>query len=89
MWRSVSLYTSQRLKKIWWLASENVVVHLSFVGVMKLTINSVVSTHKRSQAEVFTVYFSLKYPECNNYNVHYALSPLPGVNTPALLYTLH
>ena len=49
----------------------------------------VVSTNKRSQAEVFTVYFSLKYLECNNYNVHYALTPLPGVNTPALLYTLH
>ena len=36
----------------------------------------VVSTNKRSQAEVFTVYFSLKYLECNNYNVHSALNPL-------------
>ena len=23
---------------------------------------------------MFTVYFSLKYLECNNYNVHYALT---------------
>ena len=38
--------------------------------------DNVVSTNKRSQAEVFTVYFSLKYLECNNYNVHYALTPL-------------
>ena len=29
---------------------------------------SVVSTNKRSQAEVFKVYFSLKYLECNKYN---------------------
>ena len=36
----------------------------------------VVFTKKRSQAKVFTVYFSLKYLECNNYNVHSALDPL-------------
>ena len=49
----------------------------------------VVFTNKRSQAEVFTVYFSLKYLECNNYNVHSALNPLTWVNTPAILYALH
>ena len=37
---------------------------------------NVVSTNKRSQAEVFTVYFSLKYLECNNYNVHFTLTSL-------------
>ena len=37
---------------------------------------SVVSTNKRSQAEVFKVYFSLKYLECNNYNIHFTLNSL-------------
>ena len=54
--------------------------YLSFVEyrniVFKYFIHNVVSTNKRSQAELFTVYFSLKYLECNNYNVHYALTPL-------------
>ena len=44
----------------------------------------VVFTTKRSQAEVFTVYFSLKYLECNNYNIHSALCPLAWVNAPSL-----
>ena len=41
---------------------------------------SVVSTNKRSQAEVFKVYFSLKYLECNNYNVHFTLTSLCPTN---------
>ena len=46
--------------------------------------------HKQKESSrIFTVYFSLKYLECNNYNVHYALTPLMWVNTPALIYTLH
>ena len=49
----------------------------------------VVFTTKRSQAEVFTVYFSLNYLECNNYNIHSALGPLAWVNAPSILYTLH
>ena len=44
--------------------------------LFKMLLVNVVFTNKRSQAEVFTVYFSLKYLECNNYNVHCALSPL-------------
>ena len=41
---------------------------------------TVVSTNKRSQAEVFKVYFSLKYLECNNYNVHFTLTSLCPTN---------
>ena len=42
----------------------------------KMNEYTVVFTNKRIQAEVFTVYLSLKYLECNNYNVHTALDPL-------------
>ena len=42
--------------------------------------DNVVSTNKRSQAEVFTVYFSLKYLECNNYNVHFTITSLCPTN---------
>ena len=50
----------------WWLVTQSI----------KSANDTVVSTNKRSQAEVFTVYLSLKYLECNNYNVHFALDPL-------------
>ena len=49
----------------------------------------VVSTNNRSQAKVFTVYFSLKYLECNNYNVHFTLTSLCPTNVCWCISPLH